>query len=814
MARPGMLIRQDTLDLQDQENPTAAAHRHAANKGTPNGVGAHQAAQLHHMSEERHSEEQSLVEAWNIADSNLVDEPSAISEAQGRNEHEQPNGAHQDGEDGASESEAESDDDMMDRISSSPSIDDEDIDFEFVYALHTFVATVEGQANATKGDTMVLLDDSNSYWWLVRVVKDSSIGYLPAEHIETPTERLARLNKHRNIDLSATMLSDNPEKSRNPLKKAMRRRAAKTVQFAAPTYVEASDYDWSSDEEEQPAAEPLAAAQSQEPQQNGHAEEVHENEKEQIVEEPRSSTSSHRNSFDREQAATYAAQTSAATDEPQLSPKLIDKTEAAPLKSRKGTPRNTDSFLKDDSIETRKITLTPGLLREDNTSIKSASSESARNNSFENLAKTSSPPEQQQQQQQQQQPSKKEAKEKDKKKEKQKGGMLSGLFKSKKKDKKVKDDDVSTEKVSLEGGRDSKESPRASPLQSGDSSPVEKPVSLRTQVERQRAPQTQQAVNGTRELNQPPSVAQQAQQTALQTSQQAKEEENAAFVAELPGSEAAHEMVGSGQEAVTEQNTHEGGQGKSKGPLSPIKDILTSSEKEAKPAKAKRSKQRVELDDFDSPADEEGPNPFKEQEERARASQDGQLRERLSESPVEITNTFMHGTELVHIPDNVADCDDDEDEAEDLSSLPSLLEQPAASVEKHESGKTQEEDDDPTPTLRSPQSLDTDLGHQQAKPQPAERDASADSTDSSFLSPATPQQTWSDSSLRAWYDDGSEIKDMLLMIQDKSDVKPAQADHPLMVGLYEQERQGVKKMMSDLDNLLGTYLSRKGISFD
>ena len=52
----------------------------------------------------------------------------------------------------------------------------EDIDFEFVYALHTFVATVEGQANANKGDTMVLLDDSNSYWWLVRVVKDSSIG--------------------------------------------------------------------------------------------------------------------------------------------------------------------------------------------------------------------------------------------------------------------------------------------------------------------------------------------------------------------------------------------------------------------------------------------------------------------------------------------------------------------------------------------------------------------------------------------------------------------------------------------------------------
>lgn len=31
---------------------------------------------------------------------------------------------------------------------------------------------------------------------------NSELGYLPAEHIETPTERLARLNKHRNIDVS------------------------------------------------------------------------------------------------------------------------------------------------------------------------------------------------------------------------------------------------------------------------------------------------------------------------------------------------------------------------------------------------------------------------------------------------------------------------------------------------------------------------------------------------------------------------------------------------------------------------------------
>lgn len=87
--------------------------------------------------------------------------------------------------------------------------DTEDIDFEFVYALHTFVATVEGQANATKGDTMVLLDDSNSYWWLVRVVKDSSIGaYMPLLRLSNScmltcviqaTSRLSTLRHQRNV---------------------------------------------------------------------------------------------------------------------------------------------------------------------------------------------------------------------------------------------------------------------------------------------------------------------------------------------------------------------------------------------------------------------------------------------------------------------------------------------------------------------------------------------------------------------------------------------------------------------------------------
>lgn len=46
-------------------------------------------------------------------------------------------------------------------------------------------------------------------------------------------------------------------------------------------------------------------------------------------------------------------------------------------KSRKGTVRVTDSFFKDDSVETRKINLTPSLLRDDSNGDSPRGSESS-----------------------------------------------------------------------------------------------------------------------------------------------------------------------------------------------------------------------------------------------------------------------------------------------------------------------------------------------------------------------------------------------------------------------------------------------------
>jgi len=90
--------------------------------------------------------------------------------------------------------------DNDDSCSSLP-IPDGTIDFGLVYSLHKFAATVEGQATVIKGDNLVLMDDSDDYWWLVRVLRTQEVGHIPAGNIETPFEHLARLNKHRNVDV-------------------------------------------------------------------------------------------------------------------------------------------------------------------------------------------------------------------------------------------------------------------------------------------------------------------------------------------------------------------------------------------------------------------------------------------------------------------------------------------------------------------------------------------------------------------------------------------------------------------------------------
>jgi SH3 domain len=108
----------------------------------------------------------------------------------------------------------------LDSAELAPIESEADIDFGLVYALFVFIATLEGQLDVLKGEPLELLDDSNSYWWLVRCLETQQVGYIPAENIETPYERLARLNRSRNIENAMVIDEDvlkkdklNPNKS-------------------------------------------------------------------------------------------------------------------------------------------------------------------------------------------------------------------------------------------------------------------------------------------------------------------------------------------------------------------------------------------------------------------------------------------------------------------------------------------------------------------------------------------------------------------------------------------------------------------------
>ena len=183
------------------------------------------------------------------------------------------------------------------------------------------------------------------------------------------------------------MLGDEEEKKSgntlNPLKKAMRRRNTKTVQFTAPSYVEPSDVEYSSDEEDEGNSEIFGEEQdTAATQQNEQNREIEESA---IVEplKPRGPARDARRNGETADSTLRnggIAQVTPAEDVRESdeihdrsgeyavtaeSTRLIEIDDAMAAKSRKGTVRNTDSFFKDDSVETRKITITPNLLRDD-----------------------------------------------------------------------------------------------------------------------------------------------------------------------------------------------------------------------------------------------------------------------------------------------------------------------------------------------------------------------------------------------------------------------------------------------------------------
>jgi hypothetical protein len=579
------------------------------------------------------------------------------------------------------------------------------------------------------------------------------------------------------------MLGDQAEKTKNPLKKAIRRRNAKTVTFTAPTYVEASDIDYSTDEEE---------GEGDYYGQNGEKEPI-EDEKEPGPEDdeivaveplkPRTEVREVKQETDETGPAKVSSDTARTSDE-------IFEGKLETKQSRNGTVRNTDSFFKDDSVETRKITLTPNLLRDDSSTSTRTSNDSKelkQRPSLDKLEKDSVADK-----------SKDKKDKKDKKEKDKKPGMLSGLFKRKDKKSKIQDDDIDETMM----GKRSIENPRASPAPSKDSeellgeevSQTQAPEIQRQPSKLQKQPRTEmspvrkpgQAMKST-EPQQAPAPERHTPVESVQQSSMRLVQPDTTLGEEQPR-ELSPELT-RGPTPVTTTKEQKSG-----GAISKMLRSASTSNSEPKPVKAKKAKSRVELDDFDSspensPVEEPARGPSKQAQRpipgsfpdsyvsyNATPSNERNVtEERLSESPVQVSPVTPSQS---YPPPLMVDTSSQEEPASPASS--------------------------PSPEL-----IDAEDA----------REKKGSSTTS------TSTATWSDANLRTFFDDDADIKDLLVVVYDKSGVVPAGPDHPITGNLFKDENAKLADItnvspvlilflfllidLQRLDGMLGDWLARK-----
>jgi hypothetical protein len=625
------------------------------------------------------------------------------------------------------------------------------------------------------------------------------LGYLPAEHIETPTERLARLNKHRNIDLSATMLGDTAEKTKNPLKKAMRRRNAKTVQFAPPTYVEASDYDYSSDEG---GDELFDGADPSQVQAQAATEKVEPEQEDGLKVQPLKVNGAKKGASATDGEPVTEAVEESNGDKPRTSDEIFDR----PLEqkvTRNGTLRNTDSFFKDDNAETRKITLTPNLLRDDSSTSTTGSRE--RGPSLESLEKNGFA----------------DKVKDDKKKKEKKPGMLSGLFKRKEKKPKgaLESFDSDAEKQSEDYGRsspqskDSDERPSTeqgaqsqSPQRNASKGKLQKP-----QRGRDDSPSKPKGIIKT-DSPEPSTVQAAAPADIANNKPQAAPQPSATMRLVSPERDESPKPIAV-EERVTSPVERSQSQASKYNPINMLKGQQPSDD--PRPSKVKKAKRRVQLDDFDSEEDDQN-DRFADPESAPSTSAQPAASEptgRLSESPVQISaadaqpqgkeNQQDKEQEDSHHPPGLT-TDTSSQETPSPVSTPSPTGSPTtATPSKPNLSASRPAANSPSPTqLNSalpPPSRPAPIPTKEKDMEPSPPVSSESST----------LPAWSDSSLRTYLDDGSDIRDMMVVINDTTGVQPVGRDHPLMAQLFVEETKTVTQLGGQLDSLLNNWLEAK-----
>lgn len=530
------------------------------------------------------------------------------------------------------------------------------------------------------------------------------------------------------------MLGDQATKQKNTFKTLRKRR--KTVAFSEPTYVDYSEIEYSSDEED---IEELFGTQNGQREQAQADEITEETAKVEPLRTSNNATNGQETQRGQESAeATIKPVAASAKADGEVSDKDEDETSSVeeivheraegPSKSRNGTVRHTDSFFNDE--ETKKISLTPNLLRDDSAprpSTDSAGKESSKGrSSLESKMDRELVPD------------------KDKKKSKDKKPNAIRNFFSRKDKKKADDDDESFGKRSMDIMDSSREGeePAEDPASPPDRS-SRNPSKLQKQQPRSEPSPSNKAAaqRSTAELssflnedrNDVSSVPPASMRLVDPETQESREVPSGQ---QPPAEPAVGEPQNRSASANTDRNDKSG-----LNKIMPRRSASTGAD--AKPQKTVKAKTRMELDESDI-------SELEEDEAENVQSQPLEGREQSS--------TRQDGGTVTPQEPQPATGRATESSAQ---VSPSNVSNPPALVPDTSSAEARSPEPSPSPELMQAKDGDS--------------------------APGNRREQWDDGKLRDFFDQGEHIRDLLAVVYDKSDVPDVDSDHPYAGNLFREQ---------------------------
>lgn len=584
------------------------------------------------------------------------------------------------------------------------------------------------------------------------------------------------------------MLGDQSDKTKNPIKTAMRRRK-KNVSFAAPTYVDYSDFDYDTEEEEEAEAEFYAQQQQQQQQAQQSSQQQ--------------AAATKQTTADETAATDEAAQVAPLKPRAQKSVQIVDpanpdsKEESptsakgnrtseeifetngveGPKRKADGTVR--DSFFKDDTVETKKITLTPNLLRDDGTVRASTDSDKGVNKrpSFDKLDKEI----------------REEKKGKDKKEKEKKGGFRS-LFSRKDKKQKGGDDDDSLGKRSMDAVAEApeRESEDFNDDQAG-ASPQRNPSKLHKQQ-----PRVEPSL-----ANKSGTVQRDTNGMDLSTFLNEGKLKNVANVPPAsmrlvePDTQDVEENAQDQRGADTARPNQEDNP-----KTAASRSAATRSESvDDSPPQATTAKSRMQIEDSDSgeddynetlrqmsgsgkktqePPQQESPQQEKPQQERTQQEEPQKEKPFRPTLPGAFPDSYLstqsaqsNATITPGAPEATQRQDRLSESPIEVSPITPMGDKPPALV-----GDTSSQEDQSSPVSSpSPELID----REEAGGTHRNQDSITTSTSTTTVS------NWNDTSLREFFDSGTDIRDLLVVVYDKTDVEPVGPEHPVAGTLFKEQ---------------------------